>query len=374
MVTASAPAPARPERILLVEDDEFSSQLIDMYLRKSGFGEITTARDGREALELARDTPFDLMLLDLNLPRLNGPEVLRRLKKDDALKQTAVLVISSLTNAEATANCMEHGAEDYLPKPFNKQLLENRVLSILNRRRLQADLVAAADGETKALAAARHLQSTAIRSVLAAGNCAGAAVMVPGAAFPGTMYEAVTLADGTRAVLMAEAAVPGLAGGLIALSARAHLHLARAEASADIAPEDLLARLELAMAGAADPVGGIRVALTLIDQGQGTIRRIGGPGLPAPLVVHQGGEVEMVRSSVPAPITFAPGDMLALPGAGVNQREGLGGSASFSLRARLAHHAARSPAEVAAALTAELSPAPAGQSMDLNLLLLSLGA
>lgn len=376
MVTSVAPAPVRTERILLVEDDEFSSQLIVMYLEKSGFAQIAVARDGREALELARNTPFDLILLDLNLPRLNGPEVLRRLKKDDALERTSVLVISSLTNTEATANCMEHGAEDYLPKPFNKQLLESRVLSILDRRRMQADLAAASSREAQAIVTARHLQAATIDSMLAGYAGKAARVLVPGDAFTGTLFDIRPLGDGTFAVLAAEAATPGIAGGLAAMSLRARLDLLlRESGAADHAsrPAALLERVADAMAPESEAAGGVHLSLTIVDPASGTLRRAGS-GFPSPLLVRRDGSVEAVRAGGPGPTAFAPGDMLAVAGMGVTQRESLDGAPPFNLKSRLAGQTAASPADLAFVLSAALSPAPAVQAADLALLLLTLPA
>ncbi len=199
---------SRPERILLVEDDEFSNQLIEMYLRKAGFSEVGIARDGREALEVAAATPFDLMLLDLNLPRLNGAEVLRRLRKNNAMDQMAVLVITSLTNVEETAHCMEQGAEDFLPKPFNRILLENRVLSILERRKLRQDAAAAAEEARRRAELNLAADSLGLEAALAVAGRGVAGRLLTGRAGTGARADLFPLPGGGAVVLLAELAEP----------------------------------------------------------------------------------------------------------------------------------------------------------------------
>ncbi|EWY42853.1 hypothetical protein N825_01745 [Skermanella stibiiresistens SB22] len=135
-------AATRPERLLVVEDDEFSQQLIELYLRKAGFTELTVANDGRQALDLAKANTFDLILLDLGLPRIGGTEVVRRLKKEGLLANTPVVVISAITNMEDTIQCIEMGASDYLAKPFNVMQLQQRVDACLERQRLRRESAA----------------------------------------------------------------------------------------------------------------------------------------------------------------------------------------------------------------------------------------
>lgn len=143
--TAPAPPVPRPERLLIVEDDSFSQQLIDLYLRRAGFSQLVAAGDGRAALDLAKAEQFDLVLLDLNLPRVSGVDVLRRLKRDGLLTDTPVIVISSMTNMEEIVQCLDLGAEGYLPKPFNVRLLDERVSACLEMRRLKRSAVAQID-------------------------------------------------------------------------------------------------------------------------------------------------------------------------------------------------------------------------------------
>src|SRR5205085_6579565 len=98
---------------------------------------VTTAKDGHSALELVGNTAFDLVLLDLMMPDINGFDVLRRLKDDSALRHIPVIMISALDEIDSIVRCIEAGAEDYIPKPFDPVLLGARIEASLERKRLR---------------------------------------------------------------------------------------------------------------------------------------------------------------------------------------------------------------------------------------------
>jgi class 3 adenylate cyclase len=94
------------------------------------------ATNGREALERVATRPFDLVLLDIMMPEMDGYEVLERLKAHDTWRHIPVIMISALSEFDSVVRCIELGAEDYLPKPFNSVLLKARVSASLERKRL----------------------------------------------------------------------------------------------------------------------------------------------------------------------------------------------------------------------------------------------
>ncbi|WP_416545111.1 adenylate/guanylate cyclase domain-containing protein [Limnohabitans sp. DCL3] len=124
-------------KVLLVDD----SRLIRMGLRRSlveiGLTDITEAGDGREAIETLVREPFDLMLLDMEMPEMNGMEVLAVLRDTPHHPWPPVIVISGGTSLEDAVRCIELGAEDYLSKPFNPVLLRARVKTSVERKRLR---------------------------------------------------------------------------------------------------------------------------------------------------------------------------------------------------------------------------------------------
>jgi adenylate cyclase len=122
--------------ILVVDDNDDNRYTLTRRLRRQGFADLTEAASGREALEQVASRPFDLVLLDVMMPEMNGYEVLERLKTDDKLRHIPVIMISALSELDSVVRCIELGAEDYLPKPFNAVLLNARIGASLERKRL----------------------------------------------------------------------------------------------------------------------------------------------------------------------------------------------------------------------------------------------
>jgi adenylate cyclase len=129
----SAP-PHETGRILVVDDNASNRNLLFRRLSHDGH-RVARADSGRRALEILAVEDFDLILLDLLMPDLNGFEVLERLKADDRLHDIPVIMISGLQEADSVIRCIEAGAEDYLPKPFSPVLLRARISACLERKR-----------------------------------------------------------------------------------------------------------------------------------------------------------------------------------------------------------------------------------------------
>jgi CheY-like chemotaxis protein len=122
--------------ILVVEDNAANREVLARRLGRDGHA-VTAAEDGLRALDLLRGRAFDLILLDVVMPGLNGLEVLQRLKADERLRHVPVIMISAFQDLDAVVRCIEMGAEDYLPKPFNPVLLRARVGACLEKKRLR---------------------------------------------------------------------------------------------------------------------------------------------------------------------------------------------------------------------------------------------
>jgi class 3 adenylate cyclase len=125
-----------PGNILIVEDNRVNSLLLSRGLEQLGHA-IAFAEHGREALELLRKRDFDLMLLDVLMPELDGYEVLAELQRDPRLRDLPVIVTSSLDELDSVVKCVEMGAEDYLTKPVNPVLLNARISASLEKKRLR---------------------------------------------------------------------------------------------------------------------------------------------------------------------------------------------------------------------------------------------
>jgi class 3 adenylate cyclase len=128
-------APRRsPGRILVVDDVRGNRDLLARRLRRDGHL-VVAADTGAAALERLAAQDYDLVLLDILMPDMNGIEVLARLKSDGRWKHIPVIMISGLSEVDAVARCLEGGADDYLTKPFNPVLLRARITSALEKKR-----------------------------------------------------------------------------------------------------------------------------------------------------------------------------------------------------------------------------------------------
>ncbi|MBE9041365.1 response regulator [Oscillatoriales cyanobacterium LEGE 11467] len=122
--------------VLVVDDNEANRDLLRRRLERQGYT-VAVAEDGYRALELIDKQSFDLVLLDIMMPRMNGYQVLETLKSNSARNYLPVLVISALDDIDSVVKCIELGAEDYLPKPFNPVLLKARIGACLEKKRLR---------------------------------------------------------------------------------------------------------------------------------------------------------------------------------------------------------------------------------------------
>ena len=133
------PAPGSPQHgvaghVLVVDDIEANRDVLCRRLIREGY-RVAVADGGRQALETLASKDFDLVLLDLMMPDLDGLEVLVRMKADERLRRVPVVMISALDEAEGAIRCIEAGAEDYLTKPFDPVLLRARINASLGKKR-----------------------------------------------------------------------------------------------------------------------------------------------------------------------------------------------------------------------------------------------
>lgn len=117
-------------KILLVEDEEMLSAIIARGLRKAGYA-VDTVYDGEEALEYYEINGYDIIILDLNIPKLDGLDVLRAIRKNDT--NTKILILSARTKVDERILGLDEGANDYLIKPFDFGELEARIRNLLRR-------------------------------------------------------------------------------------------------------------------------------------------------------------------------------------------------------------------------------------------------
>ena len=131
--------------VLLVEDNRSLSEMVGEYLESRGFG-VDYAGDGVDGLRLASENSYDVVVLDLMLPRLDGVEVCRRLR-EESKKSTPVLMLTARDTLADKVTGLDAGADDYLVKPFAIQELEARVRALIrrDRRQVSAEVLRIAD-------------------------------------------------------------------------------------------------------------------------------------------------------------------------------------------------------------------------------------
>ncbi|MCC6776891.1 MAG: SpoIIE family protein phosphatase [Hyphomicrobiales bacterium] len=150
----SEPSPA----LLVVDDNDDNRFTLTRRLAREGYTHLTSAVNGREALERMRASRFDLVLLDVMMPEMNGYQVLEHMHADNDLRDIPVIMISALDQIDSVVRCIELGADDYLTKPFNPVLLRARVSASLEKKRLRDQVSASLRRLERELDAARTLQ------------------------------------------------------------------------------------------------------------------------------------------------------------------------------------------------------------------------
>ena len=123
-------------RLLVVDDNKVNRLLLTRNLELQGH-QVATAENGRVALDMLRAEPFDLLLLDIEMPEMNGFQVLEQMSRDLQLREVPVIVTSSLEGLDNVVRCIELGAEDYLTKHENPILLKARIGASLEKKRLR---------------------------------------------------------------------------------------------------------------------------------------------------------------------------------------------------------------------------------------------
>ena len=126
-MTENRPKGGSP-RILVVDDNDDNVYTLKLHLDLEGYIDVETARDGEEAIARLKTDTFDLVLLDVMMPKIDGFQVLTWLKDQARLRDLPVIMISALTELNSMARCIELGAVDYLLKPFTA----NKLLTIVN--------------------------------------------------------------------------------------------------------------------------------------------------------------------------------------------------------------------------------------------------
>jgi sigma-B regulation protein RsbU (phosphoserine phosphatase) len=237
--------------ILVVDDDESSREMLARRLRRCGYT-VSAVSGGVPALALARSQSFDLVMLDMIMPGLDGFQVLAKFKADPARRETPVIMLSALDEENGIARCIEMGAEDYLAKPFNPVFLRARIGACLEKKRLRDRERAthhALQQSQKHLAAELAEAAAYVSSLLPAPLEKPVKIQwrfLPSAELGGDAFGYHRLADGRLAIYLLDVSGHGVGAALLSVSV---LNVIRAEslAGADFgAPASVLRQLNRA--------------------------------------------------------------------------------------------------------------------------------
>jgi len=188
-------------RVLVVDDVEANRDLLARRIRRLGHG-VQTATNGQEALDLLREEPPDLVFLDIMMPELNGYQVLEQMKADPRLGRIPVIMISAVDEVESIVRCIELGADDYLPKPFNPVILRARLDASLSRKRLHDREQRVAEAMARELEIGHTIQRSFLPDTLRApGGYELAAMLEPARQVAGDFYDAFPIDEGRGLIL-----------------------------------------------------------------------------------------------------------------------------------------------------------------------------
>jgi sigma-B regulation protein RsbU (phosphoserine phosphatase) len=214
-------------RILVVDDSENNRSMLVRRLQRLGYSHIEEAANGQEALDKNGACAFDVMLLDVMMPVLSGIEVLQILRREHRLEETPVIMISAATEIDTVVLCLELGAEDHLPKPFDAALLRARLSSVIEKKALRMEVRRQLGRLEAELAEARMQQLSMVPSVFpcAAGAVRATvhAVMYPAREVGGDLYDVFMLGEEALCIVVGDVSDKGMSAALFMARTRSLL-------------------------------------------------------------------------------------------------------------------------------------------------------
>jgi len=327
-----------PSRLLVVDDNEMNRDMLSRRLQKQGYI-VDMAEDGKSALAKLGQHEFDLVLLDIMMPEMDGYEVLARIKGSDALQHIPVVMISAVGETESVVRCIELGADDYLPKPFNPVILRARVSASLDKKRLRDRERLYAASLEREMEIGREIQRGFLPDVLPQPDgWKLAAAFAPARQVAGDFYDAFILRSGKLAIIVSDVCDKGVGAALYMALFRSLLRSTALEqaATADAA-EVLMHAVRVTNDYIATTHGRSNMFATaffgVVDPGEGSLLYVNA-GHEAPLLVGRSGIRTQLLTTGPAlgllpdmPFridreVLAPGETLLIFSDGVTEAKG----------------------------------------------------
>ena len=245
------PAAGEGPRILVVDDNDDNRYTLTLYLDLEGYSKVETAQDGEEAIARLEVDAFDLVLLDVMMPKVDGYQVLTWIKGQPRLRHLPVIMISALNEMSSVVRCIELGAVDYLPKPFNPTLLKARLGATLEKKRLRDEIDEHLARLEEELNAARKLQMSMVPQSFPAPSADFPidlhASMEPAREVGGDLYDFFMTEDGKLCFLVGDVSGKGMPAALFMARAKSLIRIAtdlmRSANGTSAPPADIIARV-----------------------------------------------------------------------------------------------------------------------------------
>jgi sigma-B regulation protein RsbU (phosphoserine phosphatase) len=245
------PAAGEGPRILVVDDNDDNRYTLTLYLDREGYSKVETAQDGEEAIARLEVDAFDLVLLDVMMPKVDGYQVLTWIKGQPRLRDLPVIMISALNEMSSVVRCIELGAVDYLPKPFNPTLLKARLGATLEKKRLRDEIDEHLARLEEELNAARKLQMSMVPQSFPAPSADFPidlhASMEPAREVGGDLYDFFMTEDGKLCFLVGDVSGKGMPAALFMARAKSLIRIAtdlmRSANGTSAPPADIIARV-----------------------------------------------------------------------------------------------------------------------------------
>jgi len=299
--------------LLVVDDIEDNRALLIARLGRLGYTDVTEAANGRRALEALGERAFDLVLLDVMMPELNGYQVLEHLRADGRITHLPVIMVSALAEMESVIRCIELGAEDYLTKPINATLLKARVGACLEKKRLRDEVAQHLERMERELASAREIQLAMVPTVFPEPTPASPvevfATLEPARQVGGDLYDVFPLDSGALCFVVADVSDKGAPAALFMARAKTLTRLVatlvRQPDGGPPSPSEILARVNAELCRDNDQGMFVTLFLGLLDPASGKLA-FANAGHTAPYVLSPRAGVAALAGARGKPLGIRP--------------------------------------------------------------------
>lgn len=285
----------KTERILVVDDNRVNRMTLSKSLESLGY-QVEVAENGRQALDMVGSDAFDLMLLDILMPEMDGFEVLDNLQANGQLHELPVIVVSALDDMESVVRGIEMGAEDYLPKPFDATLLRARIGASLEKKRLRAAEKAVVEREYRT---AKGIQLGMLPKALpsVSGWEFGASIAAA-RQVGGDFYDFIAIDDDRLGIVVGDVSDKGIPAALVMAM---FVTLLRSEARHESSPAKLMHIVNERMMESTPNAGFITLLYGVLDARSGSFE-YARAGHHLPLLINEIGEVREPSSEIGQPV------------------------------------------------------------------------